>query len=104
MEVDNAVQELRELTPEHHDNVEMVAVIGGELPLFKVPLAEALHYAWQEQSRHRMVCLQQLQSESSVAQAKASRGLKADLYMQVGRHRRQQRSTTPTAIQWISSW
>ncbi|MBF6628822.1 MAG: TolC family protein, partial [Proteiniphilum sp.] len=28
--------------------------------------------------------LQQLQSESSVAQAKASRGLKADLYMQVG--------------------
>ncbi len=83
MEVDNAIQELRSFLG-IRDNVEMVAVIGNELPVFIVPVAEALHFAWQNSPDIEWYALQQLQSESIVAQAKASRGLKADLYMQVG--------------------
>jgi len=83
IEVDNAVQELRSFLG-IRDNVEMVAVVSSDLPMFKVPVADALHCAWQNSPDIEWHALRQLQGESSVAQAKASRGLKADLYMQVG--------------------
>ena len=83
IEVDNAIQELRSFLG-IRDNVEMVAVVSSSLPMFKVPVADALHCAWQNSPDIEWHALRQLQSESSVAQAKASRGLKADLYMQVG--------------------
>lgn len=83
IEVDNAVQELRSFLG-IRENVEMVAVVSSSLPMFKVPVADALHCAWQNSPDIEWYALRQLQSESSVAQAKASRGLKADLYMQVG--------------------
>ena len=83
IEVDTAVQELRSFLG-IRESVEMAAVVSSELPVFVVPVADALHFAWQHSPDIEWHALRQLQSESSVAQAKASRGLKADLYMQVG--------------------
>ena len=83
IEVDNAIQELRSFLG-IRESVEIVAVVSSDLPMFKVPVADALHCAWQNSPDIEWHALQQLQSESSVAQARASRGLKADLYMQVG--------------------
>ena len=83
IEVDNAIQELRSFLG-IRESVEIVAVVSSDLPMFKVPVADALHCAWQNSPDIEWYALRQLQSESSVAQARASRGLKADLYMQVG--------------------
>ena len=83
IEVDNAIQELRSFLG-IRESVEIVAVVSSDLPMFKVPVADALHCAWQNSPDIEWHALRQLQSESSVAQARASRGLKADLYMQVG--------------------
>jgi outer membrane protein TolC len=83
IEVDNAILELRSFLG-IRENVVLVALVSSDLPVFMVPVADALHFAWQNSPDIEWYALQQLQSESSVAQAKASRGLKADLYMQVG--------------------
>ena len=83
IEVDNAIQELRSFLG-IRESVEIVAVVSSDLPMFKVPVADAHHCAWQNSPDIEWHALRQLQSESSVAQARASRGLKADLYMQVG--------------------
>lgn len=83
IEVDNTIQDLRSFLG-IRNNVEIEAVVSGEVPIFIVSVADALHFAWQNSPDIEMYALQQLQSESNVAQAKASRGFKADLYMQVG--------------------
>ncbi|MCK9310257.1 MAG: TolC family protein, partial [Candidatus Cloacimonetes bacterium] len=83
IEVDNTVQDLRSFLG-IRDNVELEAVVSGDVPVFVVPVADALHFAWQNSPDIEKYAFQQLQSESNVAQAKASRGFKADLYMQVG--------------------
>ena len=83
VEVDNSVQDLRSFLGIRH-NVEISAVVSGDVPVFIVPVEEALNFAWQNSPDIEMFAFRQLQSESNVAQAKASRGFKADLYMQVG--------------------
>ena len=83
IEVDNSVQDLRSFLGIRH-NVEISAVVNGDVPIFIVPVEDALHFALQNSPDIELYSLQQLQSQSNVAQAKASRGFKADLYMQVG--------------------
>ena len=83
IEVDNTVQDLRSFLG-MRDNVEIIAEVSGDVPVFIVPVEEALNFAWQNSPDIEMFAFRQLQSESNVAQAKASRGFKADLYMQVG--------------------
>lgn len=83
IEVDNSVQDLRSFLG-MRNNVEIEAVVSGDVPIFIVPVEDALYFAWQNSPDIELYSLQQLQSESNVAQAKASRGFKADLYMQVG--------------------
>lgn len=83
IEVDNTVQDLRSFLG-MRDNVEIRAEVSGDVPVFIVPVEEALNFAWQNSPDIEMFAFRQLQSESNVAQAKASRGFKADLYMQVG--------------------
>lgn len=65
-------------------NVEIVAVISPDVPEFAVPVYEALDLAHQNSPDIELFHLQKLQSESAVAQANASRGFKADLYLQFG--------------------
>ncbi len=65
-------------------NVEIVAVVSPEVPDFIVPLGEALQMARDNSPDMELFHLQKLQSESVVAQANASRGFKADLYVQFG--------------------
>ncbi len=83
IEVDDRIQDLRSFLG-IHDNVELTVIISKDVPEFSVPVADALSFAHQNSPDIETFYLQQLQSESYVAQAKASRGLKADLYMQVG--------------------
>ena len=83
IEVDNTVQALRSFLG-IRNNVEIEAKVSGDVPIFIVPVEEALSFAWQNSPDIEMYAFRQLQSESNVAQAQASRGFKADLYMQVG--------------------
>ncbi len=66
------------------DNVEIVAEISHDVPEFIVLLEEALSLAHQNSPDTELFYLQKLQSESAVANAKASRGFKADLYLEFG--------------------
>ena len=65
-------------------NVEIVAVVSPKVPEFTVPVSEALEMAHDNSPDMELFYLQKLQSESVVAQANASRGFKADLYVQFG--------------------
>ncbi|NLX67019.1 MAG: TolC family protein [Bacteroidales bacterium] len=66
------------------DNIVIVAEISHEVPQFIVPLEEALSFAHQNSPDTEQFYLRKLQSESVVANAKASRGFKADLYLEFG--------------------
>lgn len=66
------------------DEVEMITEIDSSLPRFTVPLDDALYFARRNSPDMELFHLQKLQSESAVANAKASRGLKADLYLEFG--------------------
>lgn len=83
IEMDDRILDLRSFLG-ITDNVEIVAEINPDVPLFVVPLEEALHLARQNSPDMELFYLQELQSESAVANAKASRGFKADLYLQFG--------------------
>lgn len=83
IEMDDRILDLRSFLG-ITDNVEIVAEINPDVPLFVVPLEEALHLAHQNSPDMELFYLQELQSESAVANAKASRGFKADLYLQFG--------------------
>lgn len=65
-------------------NMEIVAVIRPEVPEFAVPVDKALQLAHQNSPDMELFQLQKLQSESAAAQANASRGFKADLYVEFG--------------------
>lgn len=83
IEMDDQIQNLRSFLG-IKKNVEIVVQINDVIPQFMVNVDEALQLARQNNPNLEMYRLQQLQSESSVAYAKASRGLKADLYVQFG--------------------
>jgi len=83
IEMDDRIQDLRSFLG-ITDNVEIVVEVGEAVPIFTVSVDNALHLARQNSPDMELLALQKLQSESSVAYAKASRGFKADLYMQFG--------------------
>lgn len=58
--------------------------LNSNLPDFFVPVEEALQLARENSPDVEFLRLQEMASESAVAQAKASRGFKADLYVQFG--------------------
>lgn len=83
IEMDDRILDLRSFLG-ITENVEIVVDVTYDLPKFVVSLDEALLLARQNSPDTEWFRLQQLQSESSVANAKASRGLKADLYLEFG--------------------
>lgn len=83
IEMDDRIQDLRSFLG-ITTNVDIVVKVNEELPRFLVPVNEALRLAHENSPDIEQLALQKLTSESSVAVAKASRGLKADLYMQFG--------------------
>ena len=83
IEMDDRIQDLRSFLG-ITDNVEIVVQVSEAVPEFMVPVNEALELARQNSPDMELLALQKLQSESAVAYAKASRGFKADLYMQFG--------------------
>lgn len=83
IEMDDRIQDLRSYLG-INENVEIAVTLSETVPHFAVPLEEALNFARQNSPDIERFYLQQLQGESDVARAKASRGLKADLYVQFG--------------------
>lgn len=83
IEMDDCILDLRSFLG-ITDNVEIVAEISHDVPEFIVSLEEALSLAHQNSPDTELFYLQKLQSESAVANAKASRGFKADLYLEFG--------------------
>ena len=83
IEMDDRIQYLRSFLG-ITDNVEIVVEVSATIPNFIVSVDDALQLAHQNSPDIEMFALQKLQSESALAQAKASRGFKADLYMQFG--------------------
>ena len=59
-------------------------VPDDSVPRFEVPLGEALEQAYLHSPEPDMYRRMRLESRSALAQARASRGLKADLYLQFG--------------------
>lgn len=83
IEMDDRIQDLRSFLG-ITENVEIVVEVSEKVPDFIVPVNDALELARQNSPDIEQLALQKLQSESAVAHAKASRGFKADLYMQFG--------------------
>ncbi len=83
IEMDNNIQELRSFLG-ITDIVEIVVQLSDSLPNFVVPIDEALQFARKNSSNMELYAIQLLQSESSVAYARATTGFTADVYMQFG--------------------
>ncbi|MDR3217421.1 MAG: TolC family protein [Dysgonamonadaceae bacterium] len=83
LEVDDCMENLRSYLG-IKDALPIVVVIDNDIPLKDIYFQEALQYALQNSPDILDLQRQKLESESSVANAKASTGLKADLYMQFG--------------------
>ncbi|MDR3308859.1 MAG: TolC family protein [Tannerella sp.] len=83
LEVDNSVQDLRSYLGVK-DALPITVVIENNVPLGSIDADEALQYALQNSSDILDLQRQKLESESSVANAKASTGLSANLYMLFG--------------------
>ncbi len=83
IEMDDRIQDLRSFLG-INENVEIVVTLSEDIPDFAVPVEEALSFARRYSPDIERFYLMQLQGESDVARAKASRGLKADLYVQFG--------------------
>lgn len=83
IEVDDCIQSLRSYLG-IKDASELVSITNGEIPHFTVDVKQALTLAYENNPEPEYLQRRQLESESAVAQAKASRGFKADLYMQFG--------------------
>ncbi len=83
IEVEDYIQELRSYLGITED-VELQAIINQQIPEFIVPVDQALSLAFQLNPEPETLQRTKLESESAVARAKASRGFKADLYVQFG--------------------
>ena len=59
-------------------------ITEGEVPKFEIPLGDALQMAFENSPEPDTYERMKLQSQSSLASAKANAGLKADLYVQFG--------------------
>ena len=83
IEVENAMQSLRSYLGIQED-VDLQVIINDEVPQFIVPLEEALMMAGSNSPDIQNMIRRKLESESAVAQAKSSAGLKADIYIRFG--------------------
>ncbi|MDR0865694.1 MAG: TolC family protein [Candidatus Symbiothrix sp.] len=83
LEVDDCMEDLRSYLG-IKESLPIVVKIDNEIPLIKVDLTEALQQALENSPDILNMQRQKWESESNVANAKASAGLKADLYLQFG--------------------
>lgn len=83
IEVDNCVQSLRSYLGINED-IELAVIPEEDVPHFTVNVSEAMALAFQNNPDISNFERRRLESESSVAQARAQRGFKADLYVQFG--------------------
>lgn len=82
-EVDDCIQSLRSYLGITED-VELRVQVEGEVPAVLVELEEMLEMALANSPDMETLIRRKLESESAVAQARASAGLKADIYMRFG--------------------
>ncbi|WP_455639251.1 TolC family protein [Parabacteroides sp.] len=83
IEMDNCIQALRSYLGINNSD-ELQVIIDGEIPHFNVRVDQALQLAYDNNPEPESLQRQRIESEYKVAVAKASRGFKADLYMQFG--------------------
>ena len=83
IDMDDCIQDLRSFLG-IAKNAEIVVVLDNSIPEFTVSVEKALQLAHTNSPDIDWYRLQQLESESAVASAKAARGVKADLYLQFG--------------------
>lgn len=83
IEMDNCIQSLRSYLGINNSD-ELIVIIGEETPRFNVKVEQALQLAYENNPEPESLQRQRIESEYKVAVAKASRGFKADLYMQFG--------------------
>jgi len=81
--VDDCMEELRSYLG-IKNAVPIKVEIEPEIPLQVIDLEKAMEYAMENSTHVLSIQQMQLESESNVARAKASAGLKADIYMQLG--------------------
>lgn len=83
IEMDDYIQDLRSFLG-ITEQTKIVVEIASNLPEFLVSEQEALTLARQNSPEIENFKLRKLESESSVAKARSSRGMKADLYLEFG--------------------
>lgn len=83
IEMDNCIQSLRSYLG-INNSAELKVIIGEQIPRFNVRVEQALQLAYENNPEPESLQRQRIESEYKVAIAKASRGFKADLYMQFG--------------------
>lgn len=83
IEVENNMQSLRSYLG-IQDDTEIHVVINREVPQFIVSLSDAQIMAYNNNPEIQNMMRRKLESESAVAQAKSSAGLKADIYIRLG--------------------
>ncbi len=83
IEMDDMILDLRSFLG-ITNNIEIEVQVSDNIPNFMVPVEEAVYYAHENSPDIEYYTLRELESESAVARAKASRGLKADLYAEFG--------------------
>lgn len=66
------------------ENIEIEVIVSDNIPNFMVPVEKAIFYALENSPDIEYFTLRELESKNAVAKAKASRGLKADLYAEFG--------------------
>lgn len=83
IEMDNCIQSLRSYLGINNSS-ELHVIVSETIPHFEVKVDQALQLAYENNPEPESLQRQRLESEYKVAVAKASRGFKADLYMQFG--------------------
>ena len=83
IEMEDMMQDLRSFLG-IADNSNILVEIDADVPKFIIPEKEAIDLANQNSPDVELFKLQILESQSVIAQAKTSRGLKADLYVEFG--------------------
>ena len=83
IQVEDQMQILRSFLGLNQE-VEIRVITEGNVPRFEIPLGDALQMAYANSPEPDTYERMKLQSQSSLASAKANAGLKADLYVQFG--------------------
>ncbi len=83
IEVEDALLTFKSFLGNQTDDT-LKVTLHDEVPEFIIPLDEAIHQAYKHSPDIETYRRLKLESKSELAQAKANRGLKADLYLQFG--------------------